>query len=55
MMTDQEALEKYEAMQKEFGDKLCDPETEPLQFAYQVKLFDRFHWNKSDDENKDKK
>jgi hypothetical protein len=43
MITDQEAFDKYEAMRKEFGDKLCDPDTEPKQFAYQVMLFKRFH------------
>jgi hypothetical protein len=38
-MTDEEAKELYEGLVKEFGDKLPNPEHQPLSFAYYVKIY----------------
>lgn len=38
-MTDTEALEIYNSMVLEFGDKLPDPEHYPIQFKYYYRLF----------------
>lgn len=41
-MTDYEALTFYEKLKNHFGDKLPDPDHEPLQFVYCVKLYKYF-------------
>lgn len=38
-MTDEQALEMYEALKTYFGDDLPDPEHEPIRFAYYVKVY----------------
>lgn len=42
MMSDKEILEHYANMQEIYGD-LPDPDHEPRQFAYLVKLYLRYH------------
>ena len=42
-MTDSEVLELYEEMKKIYGENLPDPEHEPRQFAYFVKLYKYYH------------
>ena len=44
-MSDEQALELYEKMKSHFGDKLPDPEHEPMQFSYFVKLYKYYHLN----------
>lgn len=41
-MTDQEALDFYDELVKEFGDKLPNPEQQPIEFKYYVKLYKYF-------------
>jgi hypothetical protein len=41
-MTDSEALDFYEKLKLHFGDKLPDPDHEPLQFSYYVRLYKYF-------------
>jgi len=38
-MSDEEALAFYDKLKQHYGDRLPDPDHEPLQFAYCVKLF----------------
>ena len=38
-MTDEEIMELFTEMQKMFGDDLPNPEQEPIQFAYYIKLY----------------
>ncbi len=38
-MTEAELQEKYNRMVEIFGNKLPDPEQEPIRFSYYVKLF----------------
>ena len=38
-MTDEEVMELFTEMQKMFGDDLPNPEQEPIQFAYYIKLY----------------
>ena len=42
-MTDEETLIFYEKMKLHYGDRLPNPEHEPLQFSYFVKLYKYFH------------
>ena len=42
-MTDQEAVDFYDKMKLQFGDRLPDPDHEPLQFSYFVKLFKYYY------------
>jgi hypothetical protein len=46
-MTDEEALEIYNSMVLEYGDKLPDFEHYPIQFKYYYKLF---KWTKKQNE-----
>lgn len=38
-MTDEEVLKLYDEMVEMYGDKLPNPEHEPRQFQYYIKLF----------------
>lgn len=44
-MTDEQALDFYEKMKSQFGDKLPDPDHEPIQFSYFVKLYKYYYLN----------
>jgi len=44
-MSDEQALELYEKMKSHFGDKLPDPEHEPMQFSYFVRLYKYYYLN----------
>lgn len=38
-MTDEEVLKLYDEMVERYGDKLPNPDHEPKQFQYYIKLF----------------
>ena len=38
-MTDEEIIKMYEEMVNMWGDKLPNPEHEPIRFAYYVKMY----------------
>lgn len=42
-MTDEEVLRIYENMVHIYGDKLPNPEHEPMVFSYFVKLYKYYH------------
>lgn len=42
-MTDQEAEDLINKLEKEFGDKLPNPEFFPASFMYYVKLYKHLH------------
>lgn len=41
-MTDDEVLFHYQQMEQTFGDKLPNPEHQPIEFKYYVKLYNYF-------------
>jgi hypothetical protein len=41
-MTDDEVLQAYDEMLKEWGDKLPNPIHEPIRFAYYVRMYKYF-------------
>lgn len=41
-MTDQQIEEAYNEMVKMWGDKLPNPEQEPIRFAYYVRMYKYF-------------
>jgi len=50
-MTEEEALNIYDKMVKEYGDKLPNPFHEPIRFGYFVKLFKRYDYAKYESKN----
>jgi len=50
VMTDQEVLEKYNALEEHWGDKLANFEHHPRQFAYQVALFNYYNERKQNED-----
>lgn len=42
-MTDEQIMEHFENLKKIYGDKLPDPEHQPVLFAYYVKLYKYYH------------
>lgn len=42
-MSDEEVLKMYDEMVKIYGDRLPDPERQPREFAYFVKLYKYYH------------
>jgi len=38
-MNNEEIISLYNSLVEEFGDKLPDPEQEPIRFAYYVRLY----------------
>lgn len=47
-MTDEQAEELLNKLEKEFGDKLPNPEFFPNSFMYYVKLYNYLHGSKND-------
>ena len=45
-MSDQEALAIYEDMKRIYGEKLPDPDHEPIRFQYYYRLYKKYHGEK---------
>ena len=45
-MSDEQVVAVYEKLKQHFGDKLPDPEHQPIQFAYFVKIYKYYYENK---------
>lgn len=45
-MTDEQVTKHYNKLVEMYGDRLPDPEHEPMQFAYIVKLYKYFDMEK---------
>ena len=46
-MSDLNLEEIGKALEEMYGDSLPNPEQQPMQFAYIIKLFMYYNWNKS--------
>ena len=38
-MTDEEVLNYYKELEEHYGDKLANPEQEPIRFEWQVRIY----------------